>query len=350
MKHQAVPIYAFLNQKGKKHSCYDRRGECDRIVCLEALEKKMYEKNITGTYLSPGYRGDPSVDNRPTIAPVSSVGGTGAIAPINTSISSNINALDQWRTFSDRLHERRLRNQDNPSSGGGQNQSSLANNPPKQSFSQNTPSRDQQYQKVYESDMVDLSSQGSSHDPLYMNLQRYLSLVNHPIPDEEKRAYVMGDDEEHTHPDGRLRVGDVMTRHVVCVLESTSIEQVASLCNRRGFTGVPVINSSRALIGIVTLTDILNHLFEQKSLSTYANTTGEILEQQALAILEEPVRNYMHRNVVTVSPSTPVKEACQLMIQQKIRRVVVTKGDVVKGIFSAQDAVKVLAGAELNLA
>jgi CBS domain-containing protein len=309
----------------------------------------MYDKNITGTYLSPGYRGDPSVDKRPTIAPVTSIGGTGAVAPINTSFS-NPNAIGQWRAFSDRLHERRIRNQDNPSSGGGQNQSSLAENPQKQSFSQNTPSRDQQYQKVYESDMVDLSSQGSSHDPLYMNLQRYLSLVNHPIPDEEKRAYITEDDEEHPNPDGSLRISDVMTRRVICVLESTSIEQVASLCNRKGITGVPVINAHRGLIGIVTLTDILNNMFKQKSLSTYANTTGEILEQQALAILEEPVRNYMHHNVITVSPSTTVKDACRLMVEHHIRRVVVTQGDLIKGIFSAQDAVSVLAGANLSIA
>ncbi len=302
----------------------------------------MYEKNIVGTYFKeeqfPTFKTDAGKEP-PAISPVSRLGGVSSLAPISGLVSVH-DPLDQWRSFSERLRERRM------SQEGAQNQAIQ----PQARRSGPIQAPDQQYQKAYESDMVNISSQGSQHDPLYMNLQRYLSLVNHPIPDEEKRAYVMGDDEEHTHPDGRLRVGDVMTRHVVCVLESTSIEQVASLCNRRGFTGVPVINAQRSLIGIVTLTDILNHLFEQKSLSTYANTTGEILEQQALAILEEPVRNYMHRNVVTVSPSTPVKEACQLMMQQKIRRVVVTKGDVVKGIFSAQDAVKVLAGAELNLA
>lgn len=302
----------------------------------------MYEKNIVGTYFKeeqfPTFKTDAGKEP-PAISPVSRLGGVSSLAPISGLVSVH-DPLDQWRSFSERLRERRLSHE------------GLQNQPIQQQARRSGPIQapDQQYQKAYESDMVNISSQGSQHDPLYMNLQRYLSLVNHPIPDEEKRAYVIGDDEEHTNPDGRLRVGDVMTRHVVCVLESTSIEQVASLCNRRGFTGVPVINANRALIGIVTLTDILNHLFEQKSLSTYANTTGEILEQQALAILEEPVRNYMHRNVVTVSPSTPVKEACQLMMQQKIRRVVVTKGDVVKGIFSAQDAVKVLAGAELNLA
>ncbi|MGE3727177.1 MAG: HPP family protein [Candidatus Sericytochromatia bacterium] len=303
----------------------------------------MYEKNIVGTYFKeeqyPTFKTDAG-KAPPAISPVSGPGGVSGLAPIS-GVVSNYDPIDQWRAFSERLQTRRLQHLQI------QNQ---ADAPPQARRSIPALAPDQQYQKAYESDMVNISSQGSQHDPLYMNLQRYLSLVNHPIPDEEKRAYVTEDNEEHPNPDGRLRVSDVMTRRVVCVLESTSIEQVASLCNRRGFTGVPVINAHRALIGIVTMTDILNHLFEQKSLSTYANTTGEILEQQALAILEEPVRNYMHRNVVTVSPSTPVKEACQMMVQHKIRRVVVTQGDLVKGIFSAQDAVKVLAGAELNLA
>lgn len=302
----------------------------------------MYEKNIVGTYFKeeqyPTFKTDAG-KAPPAISPVSGPGGVSGLAPISGVVSGH-DPVELWRSFSERLRERRLSHQAVQEQG-------LPAPTSRRAVPALAP--DQQYQKAYESDMVNISSQGSQHDPLYMNLQRYLSLVNHPIPDEEKRAYVTDDDEEHPNPDGRLRVADVMTRRVVCVLESTSIEQVASLCNRRGITGVPVINAHRALIGIVTMTDILNHLFEQKSISTYANTTGEILEQQALAILEEPVRNYMHREVITVSPGTPVKEACQLMMQHKIRRVVVTKGDLVKGIFSAQDAVKVLAGAELNL-
>jgi CBS domain-containing protein len=298
----------------------------------------MYEKNIVGTYRLNqeypvfSYESDTRTPAVPSVPRIDATAGIVAIEPLGT----RTDPIAQWRAFSEMLRDRRLAQQQ-----AAQYLPEVPRVPPPSSAEQN-------FQKVYEKDMVNLSA-ASAHDPLYANLQRYLSIVNHPIPDEEKKAWVAGDDEEHPNPDGILRVADVMTRRVTCVLESTSIEQVASLCNRRGFTGVPVITPHRGLIGIVTLTDIINHLFEQKSLSTYANTDGEILEQQALALLDEPVRNYMRTPVITVVPTTPVKEACQLMMQHRIRRVVVTQGDLVKGIFSAQDAVRVLAGADLNL-
>ncbi|PIQ28209.1 hypothetical protein COW36_04775 [bacterium (Candidatus Blackallbacteria) CG17_big_fil_post_rev_8_21_14_2_50_48_46] len=309
-------------------------------VVQEARGFAMYEKNIVGTYnikdQFPVFRADDDTAE-PPISPVGRAPSVSGMAPIS-GVVSTLDPLTQWRTFSERLRDRRLA-QEQAHQSANQQPSAPAPKPTRP---------DQQFQKAYESDMVNISTPGG-HDPLYMNLQRYLSIVNHPIPDEEKKAYVTEDDEELSNPDGQLRVSDVMTRRVVCVLESTSIEQVASLCNRKGITGVPVINTHRGLIGIVTLTDIVNQMFKQKALSTYANTSGEILEQQALAILEEPVRKYMHRDVITVAPSTTVKEACQIMMQNHIRRVVVTKGDLVKGIFSAQDAVRVLAGADLSI-
>ncbi|PKL74744.1 MAG: hypothetical protein CVV27_18950 [Candidatus Melainabacteria bacterium HGW-Melainabacteria-1] len=195
--------------------------------------------------------------------------------------------------------------------------------------------------------MVNLNHSG---DPMVLGLQRYLSLVNEPIPDEHMKAYEIGTDDSPAADEIReLNVGDVMTRKVVCVLESTTIEQVASICNRRGITGVPVVDAKQSLIGIVTMSDIMRQLLDQKSLSTYAAQGGEVLEQKALAILDEPVRNYMHRKVVTVSPETGVSEACQLMMQHGIRRLVVARGDLVRGIFSAKDAVRVLSNAKLKV-
>lgn len=305
----------------------------------------MYEKNIVGTYKISqeypvfSYEDDHKTPSVPAVAPAHS--STPVLAVHGAA--SLADPIAQWRSFSEQLRNRRLARQ---AVSDGQKQPSQGHvSAPQQQGN----SIDQQYQKAYEMDKLNLSSGGTS-DPLYMNLQRYLSMVNHPISDEDKKTYIIEDPEDHPHPGGPLRVADVMTRRVVCVLESTSIEQVASICNRKGISGVPVVNAQRSLVGIVTLTDIINHLFEQKAITTYAHTDGEVLEQQALAILDEPVRNYMRREVITVHPSTTVKEACRLMLEKRIRRVVVTQGDLVKGIFSAQDAVRVLAEADLNLA
>ncbi|HEY9838991.1 MAG: HPP family protein [Candidatus Sericytochromatia bacterium] len=318
----------------------------------------MYEKNIVGTYRRDEVFPEFSYDapEAPAIDAVAPVAGTVPVAPVN-SIVGRLDPVEQWRSFSEQLRARRLahetviqRRTRSQEAGTTQQtqpeQAQLEKAQPEQARKAMSGS-DQQYQKEYEQDMVNIDNHA---DPMVLGLQRYLSLVNNPIPDEHIKAFEASEqDVANTDSGNELSVADVMTRKVVCVLESTTIEQVASLCNRRGFSGVPVVSQNQGLIGIVTMSDIMQQLIDKKSLSTYSEQGGEVLEQKALAILDEPVRNYMHSQVITVSPETTVREACQLMMQHRIRRLVVSRGDLVRGIFSAQDAVRVLATAELKV-
>lgn len=326
----------------------------------------MIEKNIVGTYnrkdVYPefGYEDD----SEASVDAVAPVGGTDAVQRV-IGVGLQTDPVEQWRAFSEKLRDRRLAFQEAqarldsspdgmppgmPADEAGMNQAAAAYAAQDRAASQSRreASQDQQFQEDYEQDMLDIESQ---HDPAVLGLQRYLSTVNHPIPDEHLKAYELAEDEQEeaqVGDPGSLCVADVMTRKVVCVLESTSIEQVASLCNRRGFSGVPVVDQQRSLVGIVTLSDIMRQLLSSKSLSTYSEQGGAVLEQKALAILDEPVRNYMHREVVTVTPETSVREACNLMMKHGIRRVVVVRGNLVRGVFSARDAVGVLASSDLR--
>lgn len=315
----------------------------------------MIEKNIVGTYSReeayPVFQHE--AKDEPAIKPVGSLSAVARVASIN-GIIGQVDPIDQWRAFSERLRERRLAQEARSAEPAApQTRPAVLTPEARRAASQARKAyRDQHFQRTYEQDMVNIEH---DTDPMVLGLQRYLALVNDPIPDEHLKAYETPADDEVPGADDAcglhtLQVKDVMQRKVVCVLESTTIEQVASICNRRGISGVPVVNANRALIGIVTLSDIIHQMFSKRSVSTYADQGGKVLEQKALAILDEPVRHYMKKNVITVQPETSVREACEVMMQHNIRRVVVARGDLVRGIFSAQDAVKVLAAAHLNLA
>jgi CBS domain-containing protein len=56
-----------------------------------------------------------------------------------------------------------------------------------------------------------------------------------------------------------LRVGDVMTRHVVAVLDQAPIDLVVGLMHRRKLKRVPVIRDGK-LVGIVSRGDLLDAL------------------------------------------------------------------------------------------
>jgi CBS domain-containing protein len=315
----------------------------------------MTEKNVVGMYNIKdqypvfGYGND---DDEARVDAVDySIAGPSAIAPIRGSIGG-MDAVEQWRGFSEQLRQRREtaekmhQHVDNSSTAL---QAPNQNRSPQQKKA--TPrQQDTQFQRSYEKDMVKLSSQS---DVATWGLQKYLSEVQHPVPDEHLKTYETPEElhEEEAYDVDDLQVKDVMVRKVVCILESTTLEQVASICNRRGITGVPVVNQSKGLIGIITMSDITKEIFSQAAVSSFASQEGgEILEQQSLALLDLPVREFMHRKVITAPPETTVREACRMMMENNIRRLVIARGDMVKGIFSAKDAVRVLAGAELKVA
>lgn len=284
----------------------------------------MYEKNYVGTYqLKDTYPafGYSTFKSQQTPAPTQPEAVT-RLESVSGAVSQ-LAPLEQWRYFSEQLRQRRMARQP-----------ALAEPAPTRPAAH--------FQQAYEQDLLQLEH---TLNPIMAGLQHYLSIVNHPIPDQQIQVYAQPEVELTA---GELLVGQVMSQKVACVMPSTTIEQAASLCNRRGFTGLPVVDEHHTLLGIVTLSDILRQILNHEALTTFALADGDVLRQEALAILDEPVRQYMHTDVITVMPETPVSEACRLMSHHGIRRVVVTRGRLVQGIFSAQDAVAVLAGSNLS--
>lgn len=313
----------------------------------------MTEKNVVGMYnISDQYPvfGYGNDDDKARVDPVNySVAGPGAVSAIRGGIGG-MDAVEQWRSFSEQLRQRREIAEQKHQQLDNASSQEFARNAPPQKKAPSPRQKDTQFQRSYEQDMVKLSSQS---DVTTWGLQKYLSEVQHPVPDEHLKTYETPEElhDEEAYDVDDLQVKDVMVRKVVCILESTTLEQVASICNRRGITGVPVVNQKKGLIGIITMSDITKEIFSQAAVSSFASQGGgEILEQQSLALLDLPVREFMHRKVITASPETTVREACRMMMENNIRRLVIARGDVVKGIFSAKDAVRVLAGAELKVA
>ena len=60
-----------------------------------------------------------------------------------------------------------------------------------------------------------------------------------------------------------LTVGDVMTHHPLCVQADTEITEAMALLASRGVRRAPVVDRSGALVGIVTLDDLLPPIAQQ---------------------------------------------------------------------------------------
>src|SRR6266571_4354636 len=127
-----------------------------------------------------------------------------------------------------------------------------------------------------------------------------------------------------------MKVKDVMTRPVISVEPDTSVQQAAQLMLQRRISGLPVIDKSGRLVGIVTEADFLRR----------AETGTQRRRARWLEFLMGPGRladEYVHthgRKVEevmtsdpeTVAENTDLDEVVQLMEKHRIKHLPVTRG------------------------
>ncbi len=67
---------------------------------------------------------------------------------------------------------------------------------------------------------------------------------------------------EITYLLSKVKVADVMTKHVITVREDTTLEETARIMADNKIGGLPVVNELNAVIGIITETDIFKTFLE----------------------------------------------------------------------------------------
>jgi CBS domain-containing protein len=114
-----------------------------------------------------------------------------------------------------------------------------------------------------------------------------------------------------------VKVKEIMTTRVVTVTGDTPVPVIASLLRENRISGVPVVDDSGAVVGLVSEYDLLARSGE---------TAGEV----------------MTASVITVTEDTDVEDVRHLLVERRIRRLPVTSGQRLAGIVSRGDVVALL--------
>lgn len=144
-----------------------------------------------------------------------------------------------------------------------------------------------------------------------------------------------------------MNAADVMTRNPATVREAAHLDEVVRLMLARRISGVPVVAGNGAVIGLVSEGDLLRR----------AETGTERRRPRWLEFLLGPgpmaeayVRSHgrrvdeiMTRDVVTVTPDTPLEDVVALMRRRHVKRLPVTKDGICVGIVTRADLVRALA-------
>jgi len=121
------------------------------------------------------------------------------------------------------------------------------------------------------------------------------------------------------------RVSEIMTKSVVHTVDANSSVQDAAAMMKDVGTGCLVVIAKAKLAGIVTERDIVQRVVAAKKSPT-----------------EVRVSEVMSKPVITIGPEALVVDAARVMIQNKIRRLVIAEGTRVLGIVTVTDFAKMM--------
>jgi len=145
-----------------------------------------------------------------------------------------------------------------------------------------------------------------------------------------------------------MNASDVMTRNILSVRPEATIAEAIRLMLDNRISGLPVLDETGRLVGILTEGDLLRR--GETGTERHRPRWLEILMGPG-RLAEEYVRTHgrriaevMTRDPVGVSPDTPLEEIVALMERHRIKRVPVLDGDVPVGILSRADLLRGLAG------
>jgi len=136
-------------------------------------------------------------------------------------------------------------------------------------------------------------------------------------------------------------IKDMMTRDVITVSPDTSLKEVGQMLKEKRISGVPVVDSTERIVGIITITDILRLLEEiyQWQILEGKITGLHVSELVGKERLNTKVASVMKKNVSTLDENSTLNDLMRLMFSRKIHTIPVTKDDKLVGIIGKRDLV-----------
>ena len=143
---------------------------------------------------------------------------------------------------------------------------------------------------------------------------------------------------------------EIMQPNVVTVNENAAIEELTRLLTRKKISGVPVLNDSGRLVGMVSEADLVS-LDADIHFPHYIELLGNIIYLESIKKYEERltkaaavlVKDIMTTDVITAQKDTSMSEIATLMTDKQVNRVPVMDGDRLIGIIARADIVRAAA-------
>jgi CBS domain-containing protein len=145
------------------------------------------------------------------------------------------------------------------------------------------------------------------------------------------------------------RAQDIMTKEVITVTPATTVTELALLLSANNISGAPVLDSSGALLGIVTESDLIDqkkkiHIPTVVTIldSVFYLENPERMEKEMKKIAGSTVNDIYSKNPRTVHEDTLIDEIATIMSEKNVHTLPVMRGNRLVGVIGKRDIIKTL--------
>ncbi len=138
-----------------------------------------------------------------------------------------------------------------------------------------------------------------------------------------------------------MQVKDIMTTDVITVSPETSLKEVGALLKEKRISGVPVVDDAGALVGIITLTDmlkVLDRIYKWKQLEQMESdlqVSGKFEQEKENA----KVSDFMTEEVMTLTEDTSLDFLRAKMFKNSIHTLPVVRDGQLIGVVGKRDLI-----------
>ena len=144
-----------------------------------------------------------------------------------------------------------------------------------------------------------------------------------------------------------MKAKDVMSKDVIAISPSASMKEIYEIFKKTRYGGIPVVDSKRKILGMVTKAEILAvflpDYFDMLGENiTFIDDFGTLDEEfESMPSFELFVaEDIMKKGSVTVDENASLLKVVAVMRKYKVRRILVAKGNILKGIITRGDICK----------
>jgi CBS domain-containing protein len=147
-----------------------------------------------------------------------------------------------------------------------------------------------------------------------------------------------------------MKVSDLMSTEVLTATPETPLKEAAALLSLKGISGLPVVDATGAVVGVLSEADIL---VKSRGEQPHGGIMSWLLEPDfdlQDKIEAKTVGQAMSAPPVTIAPGRPVHEAAALMIAESVNRLPVVEQGKLVGILTRADVVRAFSRTDEEIA